>query len=101
MIDADALIAELESRGYVVKEKEKIMTIKEIVEKCGRNHGGVVFDLNGRYMYIVNKRTQTIKIYLMGVHVNHFLCRCNYTLKEITSSIPLEIDVINPFSTLE
>ena len=49
------------------------MTIKEIVEKCGRNHGGVVFDPNDNYMHVVNKRVQTIKTYLMGIHVNHFL----------------------------
>lgn len=67
------------------------MTIKEIVEKCGPNHGGVVFDPKDRYMYIVNKKSQTIKVYLMGIHVNHFLYRYDYTIKELTSTISLGV----------
>lgn len=67
------------------------MTIKEIVEKCGRNHGGVVFDPNDNYIHVVNKRVQTIKTYLMGIHVNHFLYRYDYTIKELTSTISLGV----------
>lgn len=62
------------------------MTIKEIVEKCGRNHGGVVFDPNDNYMYVVNKRVWTIKTYLMGIHFNYFLGKYNYTLKDLEES---------------
>jgi len=33
--------------------------IKEVVEKCGCNHGGAVFDQNGRYIYIVTNNYKT------------------------------------------